>query len=327
MALLYGAHELAAATGWRLVAAHVHHGWRTVSADRDLAFVSDHARRLGLPFIGKRRDAREAMGRLGVSPEAAARTVRYEALLEAAWEADADRIATAHQQDDVLETHLMARERRGSLMSLAGPRETRRDGVVRPLLGVSRAAILEFLAARGIGYRRDETNGDLRFTRNRVRRELSHWDPAWRQRLVAEVEELRALRRQFDDVLETRVVPTFLDLPGERTADASLLTASHEELRRMALDRLASPFARPGRPPLTGPEREHLVRRLGEGRDFQCEAGRRIRFERRGRVLRVRFRDPDPEPSPSVYHSSNVPPVIVTDVDDDYAADARSKTS
>src|SRR5262249_7159857 len=35
MALLYGAHELAAATEWRLVVAHVHHGWRTVSADRD----------------------------------------------------------------------------------------------------------------------------------------------------------------------------------------------------------------------------------------------------------------------------------------------------
>src|SRR5262245_37213215 len=126
-ALLFGAHEVASETEWTLVVAHVHHGWRTVEADRDLAFVSEHARRLGIPFIEKRREARAAARRFGLSPEAAARTVRYEALLEAAREAHADRIATAHQEDDVLESHWIARERRGSLASLAGPRESRGD--------------------------------------------------------------------------------------------------------------------------------------------------------------------------------------------------------
>ncbi len=289
-ALLFGAHEVASETGWQLLVAHVHHGWRGADADRDLAFVADHARRLGLPFVAKRRDARGAAKRLRLSPEAAARSVRYEALLEAAREENADRIATAHQQDDALESHLIARERRGSLASLAGPREARSDGVVRPLLRVWRSDILRFLAARGIGHRRDATNGDLRLTRNRVRRDLSHWDAAWREGLAAEVEQLRELRRRFDEELETRIVPTFRDLPGERTADAALLTASHQELRRTALDRLASPFARPGRAPLTGPEREQLVRLLAGGRDFHFEAGRRIRFERRGEVLRVRLR-------------------------------------
>jgi tRNA(Ile)-lysidine synthase len=326
-ALLFGAHEAAAETGWELLVAHVHHGWRGLGADRDLAFVSEHARRLGLPFVAKWRDARGVARRLGLSPEAAARTVRYEALLEAARETRADRIATAHQQDDVLESHLIARERRGSLASLAGPRESRSDGVVRPLLHVSRARILEFLAARGIGYRRDATNGDLRLTRNRVRRELSRWDAAWRERLAEEIQRLRALRQRLDEELETRVVPTFRDLPGERTADAGLLSASHPELRRTALDRLASPFARPGRSPLTGPEREQLVRLLGNGRNFRFEAGRRMRFERRGEVLRVRLREP--EPAPPVYHSSSVPPVpplIVTD-GTVRAAGVPSKTS
>jgi len=323
-ALLFAAHEVAPETGWMLVVAHVHHGWRTISADRDLAFVSEHARRLGIPFIDKRRDARAAMRRLRVSPEAAARTVRYEALLEAACEASAERIATAHQQDDVLESHLIARERRGSLASLAGPRESRSDGIVRPLLGVSRASILEFLAARGIGYRRDATNGDLRLTRNRVRRDLSRWDAAWRERLAEDVGRLRALRQRLDEELETRIVPTFRDLPGERTADAGLLAASHPELRRTALDRLANPFARPGRSPLTGPEREELVRLLGNGRNFRFEAGRRMRFERRGEVLRVRLREP--EPAPPVYHSSSVPPLIVTD-STVRAAGVPSKTS
>jgi tRNA(Ile)-lysidine synthetase-like protein len=295
MALLFGAHEVSARTGWKLVVAHVNHGWRGVDADRDLVFVGEHARRLGVPFLAKRRDARGAAKQLGLSPEAAARTVRYEALLEAARESGAERIATAHQQDDAIESHLIARERKGSLASLAGPREARSDGVVRPLLTVSRSSILAFLARRGIGFRRDATNGDLSLTRNRVRRDLSHWDAAWRQRLAAEVRRLRDLRRQLDEVLETRIVPTFRDLPPDaRTADAALLSTSIEELRRMALDRLASPFARPGRPPLTGPSREQLVRLLAGHRDFRFEAGRRILFERRGSTLTVRPRPPAP---------------------------------
>ena len=60
MALLYGAADVAPQTGWLLSVGHVHHGWRGREADRDAAFVEEHARRLGLPFASRRRDARGA---------------------------------------------------------------------------------------------------------------------------------------------------------------------------------------------------------------------------------------------------------------------------
>ncbi len=40
---------------------------------------------------------------------------------------------------------------------------------------------------------------------------------------------------------------------------------------------------------MTGREREQILRRIASGRDFRFEAGRRIRFERRGSALRVRL--------------------------------------
>ena len=172
MALLHGAAQSARATGWRLSVGHVHHGWRGREADRDLAFVREHARRLGLPFFFRRRDARKEARALGLSPEAGARHARYAALQEMAVEAGAERIATAHQRDDRLETYLLARERRAGLAGLAGVKRERADGVVRPMLDVSRREILGFLRARGIGHRRDASNGDLRLSRNRVRREI-----------------------------------------------------------------------------------------------------------------------------------------------------------
>src|SRR5262249_3962490 len=86
LALLFGCVETSRRTGWRLAVGHVHHGWRGREADRDLCFVAEQARRLGLSFASRREDARGAARRLGLSPEAAARHVRYRALAEIAAE-------------------------------------------------------------------------------------------------------------------------------------------------------------------------------------------------------------------------------------------------
>jgi tRNA(Ile)-lysidine synthase len=288
MALLYGAAEVARETGWILSIGHVHHGWRGRSADRDLGFVADHARRLSLPFFSRRRDAREESRRLGLSPESGARLVRYRALHEMAREAGAERIATAHQRDDRIESHLLARRRRGGLASHAGPRERRADGVVRPLLRVSRREILEFLAARSLAWRRDASNGDLRLDRNRLRREISGQDDGQIDRILRRIERLTRLRdrvdAQFDEVVRARI------LIGRNlvVADATLLERSPAELRRRAVTECGAPFADEGKAPVTGRERERIVELLGRGGDFHFEAGRRIRFRRRGERFEVR---------------------------------------
>jgi tRNA(Ile)-lysidine synthase len=286
-ALLHAAAEVAPAMRWCLSVAHVHHGWRGRDADRDLAFVAGHARRLGLPFFSRKRNARAEAQRLGLSPEAGARTVRYEALLEMAGEAGASRIATAHQREDRIETYLLARKRKGGLASLAGPREIRSDGVVRPLLGVSRREIVQFLSARGIAWRRDSTNGDLRLDRNRVRLALVARED--REGLARRVESLARRREKLERSFEENVRPSLAFGRNMVIAAAPLLESCPAELRRKAVLECALPFARPGRAPFTGREREQVIALLATGRDFRFEAGRRIRFRRRGAQFSVRL--------------------------------------
>jgi tRNA(Ile)-lysidine synthetase-like protein len=300
MALLHAAAEAASDTDWRLFVAHVHHGWRGREADRDLRFVEDRARRLGLPFASRHRDARAVSRDLGLSPEAGARHVRYEALREMAGEAGAERIATAHQEDDVLESHLLAKARRGGLALLAGPRQSRQDGVVRPLLSVPRTEVLRYLAERGIPFRRDASNGDLRLSRNRIRRELSDLGAAERARLLENVARLRDERDRLERELSERVLPRVRSVPGAAFVEAEFLTGLPAELLRAALEKMAAAFARPGRPPTTGREREQILDRLAAGGDFRFEAGRRIRFERRGALFSVR--PAPPGPAAAVYH-------------------------
>lgn len=290
MGLLYAAAEIAPATGWILSVGHVHHGWRRREADRDLLFVAGHARRLGLPFFSRQRDARADSRRLGLSPEAGARRIRYEALLEMAGEAGAHRIATAHQRDDRIESHLLAQRRKGGLASLAGPREIRADGVVRPLLDVTRAEIRAFLKARSISFRRDSSNGDLRLDRNRLRREIARLDRGEIEETVRRVKSLARLRDRVDGEFEETIRPAILVGKNVVVISAALLQHSPAEVRRRAVLECAGRFSAPGKSPLTGRERERIVSLLAEGIDFRFEAGRLIRFRRRGERLEVSAR-------------------------------------
>ena len=109
----------------------------------------------------------------------------------------------------------------GGLAALAGPRESRADGVVRPLLSVSRQEILQFLAERGIAFRRDATNGDLRFARNRVRRTLARLreTPGGEESLRAmalEIARLGVERRLLESEYEARILPAARIEPGRR---------------------------------------------------------------------------------------------------------------
>lgn len=307
LALLHAAADLASEMRWRLAAGHVHHGWRGRDADHDLAFVRDHARRLGIPFLSRRGDARRLAAREGLSPEAGARRLRYAALLDMAAEARAIRIATAHHKDDRLESYLIARERRGGVASLGGPRARRADGVVRPFLSVPREALLAFLRARGLSWRRDATNGDLSLARNRVRRAIAEASAPERAGWEAEAELCSRERDRLDADFDARVAPILRRGPGSVLVDAGALAALGPELGRRAIEAAALAFARPGRPPMTGREREQILARVRGSGDFRFEAGRRIAIERRGGMLAFSLRPGAPESDP-VYDFEKPPP-------------------
>jgi tRNA(Ile)-lysidine synthase len=98
-----------------------------------------------------------------------------------------------------LETALMRLLRGAGPAGLASIR-ARRSRLLRPLLSISRAGILEYLAEKGLTWREDSTNADTRFFRNRIRHCLvPHLDDAfsgWRGALAA-MSETQALAAAF----------------------------------------------------------------------------------------------------------------------------------
>jgi len=156
--------------GQRLAVAHVHHGLRGAEALADRAFVQDWAQRLGLTCHVADVAAGQRDGR---SPEARARALRYAALEEIRAREALDYVATAHSLDDQAETVLLRAIRGTSPDGLAGiSARLGERRLLRPLLAVERCVLRDYLVQRGLPWREDSSNLDLRIPRNRLRREV-----------------------------------------------------------------------------------------------------------------------------------------------------------
>ncbi|MCU0908117.1 MAG: tRNA lysidine(34) synthetase TilS [Rhodobacteraceae bacterium] len=167
LALLHAAH----AAGLTLRAATVDHGLRPGSRAEALGVAAACAD-LGVPHDILTWHPDGAGGNL----QARARDARYGLLAGWARARGLAAVAVAHTQDDQAETVVMALARAGGVDALAAmPARWDAGGVafLRPFLGLSRAALRDWLTDRGIAWTEDPSNADRRFERVRVRQAMA----------------------------------------------------------------------------------------------------------------------------------------------------------
>jgi tRNA(Ile)-lysidine synthase len=175
VALARALNQLRTAGEGRLVLAHYNHNLRGPESDADQQFVEAMARELGVEIIV--RSAPHVLSPSArLASEESLRGVRYEFLAQAANQYGARYVATAHTADDQVETVLFNILRGTGLAGLAGIPRIRplNEAVtlVRPLLTVTRAEVLDYLRHIDKTYRVDGTNEATSYTRNRIRHEL-----------------------------------------------------------------------------------------------------------------------------------------------------------
>ena len=136
------------------------------AATRAAALVRDECERLGIPVVIGR-----AGGQLATPEgrEAAWRAARHRFLSRAAGAAGAA-VATAHSEDDQLETVLMRAMRGSGARGLAGL--DARSPIVRPVVGLRREVLAAVARSEGVRWIEDPSNASRDFSRNRVRHDL-----------------------------------------------------------------------------------------------------------------------------------------------------------
>ena len=205
--------ELAPACGLRLSAIHVNHGI-SPDAARWERFCVALCRRWNVPLVVRRVRVAKA----GEGLEAAARAKRraaYESL-------KVDAIALGHHLDDQAETVLHNLLRGAGLRGASGMPAIGRLGgkvVVRPLLEVTRDAILAHARREGLDWIEDESNDDVALTRNFLRREvaplLAKRFPRWRESFARAARHFAAKDLQREDLLRAWLSEQGLRAPSE----------------------------------------------------------------------------------------------------------------
>ena len=161
-----------------LTAVHVHHGIRGESAERDLCFSKELCEANDVEFVAKYRDVPDIAAKLHMTEEEAGRRVRYEIFEQEARKRGASVIAVAHHMDDQAETVLMNLLRGSGIRGCGGIQakrllsDAKNIFVVRPLLGVRRSEIEEWLIAQNQTWCTDETNLTDEYLRSRIRNNL-----------------------------------------------------------------------------------------------------------------------------------------------------------
>ncbi len=229
MALLRAMEDVAGELGLALSCAHFHHGLRE-AADADAEFVKDYCASRGIAFYLGRADVFSEK-RPGESVEEAARRLRYSFLESVRPDAF---LLTAHTADDNLETMLMHFVRGASLRGLSGIPPAR-GRILRPMLGLTRADVLDYLEKTATPYRTDESNASDDYLRNRIRHHVIPYLTA-ENPSVAKAAQAASLRLREEDAVLDSLARQALDAaraPGGLSRAA--LTALSDAILRRAL--------------------------------------------------------------------------------------------
>ena len=165
--LLHVLHRL----GVQVAVAHGHFGLRGDEADADEQFVRKLAKQYGLPYFAEFFRTKDFAEQEGISTQMAARLLRYR-WFEAVREREGLAvIATAHHQRDAAETMLLNLTHGTGLAGLHGI-PAQNGHVVRPLLGLGRDDLHDYLVENRLAWREDASNDSPVYQRNRLRHDV-----------------------------------------------------------------------------------------------------------------------------------------------------------
>ncbi len=186
-----------------LAVVHVHHGIRGDEADEDLEFVKSLSKEYNLPFYKKKVAAKTFAKSKKLSLEESARILRYQAFEEFLTKSKFSKLATAHTANDQAETVMDHFLRGSGSLGMQGMQK-KRGVFIRPLLELAREDLERYAEENKLTFREDSSNEDLKFRRNRIRRELipyleEHFNP----NLIATLNRTARIFSETESVLES----------------------------------------------------------------------------------------------------------------------------
>lgn len=180
---------------FKIYLVHINHLLRGEDADSDENFSFEYAKKNNLEIFIKRIPVKEIAKEVGKTLEEVGREERYKFFSEIYEKVGANKIATAHNKDDQIETFLFRLIRGTSLQGLEGIK-IKNNNIIRPISEIYKKDILEYLNKNEIQYKIDKTNFENEFTRNSIRLNLipfieERYNIKFKDKIFSLIEEIR----------------------------------------------------------------------------------------------------------------------------------------
>ena len=209
---------------FKIYLVHINHLLRGEDADADENFSYDYAKRNNLEIFVKRIPIKEIAKKTGKTLEEVGREERYNFFSEIYNKVGANKIATAHNKDDQIETFLFRLVRGTSLQGLEGIK-LKYNNIIRPISEIYKKDILEYLNKNEIQYKIDKTNFENEFTRNSIRLDLipfieKRYNIKFKDKLFSLIEEIRENNKK--SFLEIDEINSLIKSDGTKKIDLDL---------------------------------------------------------------------------------------------------------
>ncbi len=158
-------------SGYRFGIAHLNFQLRGNDSADDELFVKNLAEANNVPYFNSVADTLEFANKHKISIQMAAREIRYGWLEETRLKNNFHFIATAHHQDDVIETVLLNIFRGTGIHGLHGI-ASKQGKIIRPLLPFFKKELQEYADKNTIPFREDVSNATPGYDRNRIRLDI-----------------------------------------------------------------------------------------------------------------------------------------------------------
>ncbi len=193
-----------------LFAIHINHGLRKESEDEE-KFIKEYCENKNIKCYIHKAFMNDEKKPQGLSVETWARKVRYDYFHKIQNETNCI-LATAHTLSDNSETVLFNLARGSNIKGLKGISPVR-DGIIRPLINITRAEVENYCKENDVFYVNDLTNYETIYSRNKIRLEvipvLKQINPAFENGInnfTKEMDETNTFLTQLSDNLYNKSI-------------------------------------------------------------------------------------------------------------------------
>jgi len=166
--LLHVLSELKKELNFEICVAHINHMLRD-EADEETKYVENFCEKLGVQCFSKKINISLLAKELKKGTEETGRQMRYDFFHYVANNVGAVKIATAHNNNDKIETILMNILRGSGIAGIKGIPAVRNEVYIRPLIEISRQEIEEYCEENKLEPMYDKSNDENIYTRNKIR--------------------------------------------------------------------------------------------------------------------------------------------------------------